>query len=91
MVAEDELLGLKIKQVRLLEQDGNRFLFDFSVSLVEVLDDFEVNGLMPHQHWFHLLQGLQRVDAENLIEEVVVCIVEELQSFFVHSPQVRDM
>lgn len=91
MVAEDELLGLKIEQVRLLEQDGNRLLFELSVGLVKILDDFEVNGLVLHQHRLDLLQGLQRVDAEDLIEEVIVSIVEELQSLFVHFPQIRHM
>lgn len=91
VVAEDELLGLEIEQVRLLEQDGNRLLFELSVGLVEILDDFEMNGLVLHQHRLDLLQGLQRVDAEDLIEEVIVSIVEELQSLFVHFPQVWNM
>lgn len=91
MVAEDELLGLKIKQVRLLEQDGNRLLFELFVGLIEILDDFEVNNLVFQQHRLDFLQGLQRVDAEYLIEKVIVSIVEELQSLFVHFPQVRNM
>lgn len=50
-----------------------------------------MNGLVLHQHRLDLLQGLQRVDAEDLIEEVIVSIVEELQSLFVHFPQVWNM
>lgn len=88
VVAEDELLGLKVEQVGLLEQDGDGLFLQLPVGLVEVLDDFEVDGLVPGQHRLHLLQRLQRVDAEDLVEEVVVGVVEELQGFLMHLPQV---
>lgn len=88
VVAEDELLGLKVEQVGLLEQDGDGLFLQLPVGLVEVLDDFEVDGLVPGQHRLHLLQRLQRVDAEDLVEEVVVGVAEELQGLLVHLPQV---
>lgn len=91
MVAEDELLGLKIQQVGLLEQDGDGLLFELPAGLVEVLDDFEVDGLVLHQYRLHLLQGLRRVDAEDLVEEIVVSIVEELQGLLVHFSEVRNV
>lgn len=77
MVAEDELLGLKIKQMWFFEQNSNRFLIELSVGLMEVLDNFEVNGLVLDQHCLDLFQGFQGVDAEDLIEEIIVSVVEE--------------
>lgn len=91
MVAEDEFLGLKIKQMRFLEENGDRLFLELSVGLMQVLDDFEVNSLVLDQHCLNSFQGFQRVDAEDLIEEVIVGVVKELQSLFMDLSQVRNV
>lgn len=74
MITEDELFGLKVKQLRTFEEQSDWLFFDLFTALKKVLDDLEVDVLVLDQHWLNLMQIFHRVNTENLVQKVVVSI-----------------
>lgn len=89
MVPKNELFGLEIKQLWSLKNDANRFLFDFSPILYQILNDIEVNLLVFGQQGLYLMQVLEIVDAENLVEELKGRRIKVFQGILVN-PFQRD-
>lgn len=74
VITEDELFGLKVKQLRTFEEQSDGLFFDLFTALKKVLDDLEVDVLVLDQHRLNLMQIFHRVNTENLVQKVVVSI-----------------
>ena len=74
MITENELLGLKIKKLRTLEQQSNRLFFDLFVVLKKLLDDLKVDVLVLDQNWLNLMQTFYCVNTEYLVQKLVISI-----------------
>jgi hypothetical protein len=91
MVPENKLLGLKVKQMGFFKYETDGLLLQLASGLVQVLDDLEVGLFVFEQQRLNLRNVLQRVDAEDLVEELAMFGREVLQGLSVDAPQTEQV
>ena len=83
MISEDELFGLKIQEMRLFEDDSDGLFVELLSTLIQMLNDFEMNLLMFQQKRFYLVQSLNSINRKDLVKEFDIAIRIVLKSLLV--------